>query len=203
MPKGIAIPNLENALSQSRFDEAVKLARGLADAERSWLGLGRLLSLMEKDHDYQKLGFDSIHELIGEIKILTGYGRSSMYRFKTLYEECSQNGDPPEMPLSSAHVFKQLPAQLQCDPEIIDSVKKMKPKQFKQKIADNYPVAHIEIDNEIKLHPPQSVFQMWREAIDGMRLLENSPTLTHEAVFENLLADWLSYARPLLQEMQK
>ena len=56
----------------------------------------------------------------------------------------------PDMPLASAHVFKVLPANLQRDPEVVESVKKMKPKQFHKKIAKEHPSVHIEEQEDLR-----------------------------------------------------
>jgi hypothetical protein len=173
--------------AKARFDEACSLARQLAEAERSWVRLGRLLTLMERDKDWERLGFDSIDACIMEIEALTGYSRSSIYAFRKLYEECSRNFvTVPEMPLSSGHLFKQLPAALQRDPDVIESAKKLKPKQFRQKIQDDYADAHVEQTHDVHLHLEASLYSLWREAIDTVRMLDNV-TASYEQVFETIL----------------
>ena len=173
--------------AKARFDEACSLARQLAEAERSWVRLGRLLTLMERDKDWERLGFDSIDACIAEIKVLTGYGRSSMYAFKRLYEQASVNGvEIPDMPLATGHIFRQLPAALQRDPDVIESAKKLKPKQFRQKIQDDYPDAHVEQTHDVHLHLEASLYSLWREAIDTVRMLDNV-TASYEQVFETIL----------------
>jgi hypothetical protein len=185
-----ARPILESATerAKTRFAEAVSIARQLAEAERSWVRLTRLLWLMERDGDFKRLGFDSVNACIMEIEALTGYGRSSIYAFRKLYEECSRNGVAvPEMPLSSGHVFKQLPAQLQRDPQVIDAATKLKPKQFREKINKEHPDSLIETQDELKLHLEHSLFLKWREVVDEMRVLREEPALTYEGIFEQMI----------------
>lgn len=198
-------PILENPLerARTRFDQAVALAQQLAAAERSWAMLGRLVGLIERDHDYERLGFDSMGSCIMEMEVLSGYSRASIYAFRKLYDEVSPGGGEHvlEMPFGSAQVFRLLPSQLQRDPQVREMAKR-KPKVLRQEIAINHPEVHLEMREEIKLNVDESVYQLWREVIDGIRSLEGDPSMSHETVLEKMMADWLEWNRPRIQEKQ-
>lgn len=188
-------PNLETGIERAttRFEEAVSLAHQLAAAELSWSRLGRLLTIMERDGDFKRLGFKTINSCIEKIVELSGYKRASIYAFKKLYEEANANGaDVPEMPLGSAHVFKNLPKHLQSDPEIIEAVKTSKPKQFRKKIATEHPECHIEETEDIELHLESSFVPIFHEVLDSMRVLEEQPNLSYERAVELMCIAWMN-----------
>lgn len=188
-------PILETGIerAKSRFDEAVAIARQLAEAERSWVRLGRLLTLIERDRDYRRLGFETINSCIEEIIVLTGYGRSSIYAFKNLYEQANANGvEVPEMPLGSAHVFKKLTRELQSDPKVIEAVKNKRPKHFKQQMAAEHPECHIEDTKDIKLHLESTFVPIFQEVLESMRLLEDDPELSYEKAVELAFIAWIN-----------
>jgi len=170
-----------------RFQEAVALGEQLARAELAWVMLARLLTAIERDRDYETLGYASMGACMMEIELLSGYSRSSAYAFVKLYSQCAANGvEVPTMPLTTAHLFKQLPAQLQRDPKVRESAERKKPRDFRNEIAANFPEAHIETLQEVKLNLDASLFSLWREAIELVRTLDNV-TASYEQVFETVL----------------
>ena len=175
-----------------RSDEAVKIAQRLVEAERSWASLGRLVKLMEQDEDYLRLGFKTMESCIKEMENLSGYGRSSIFAFKELYADISENAgdDVMQMTLGSAQVYRQLSTELQCDPEIKEAAKTLKAKKFREKLAVEHPQAHIEAREAINLD--SSLVIVLDQCVEAMRVLYNRPDLERAQAFEIALSDWCS-----------
>jgi hypothetical protein len=188
------IPMLENPRerARARFDELVSLGRSLGEAQRAWARLGRIAVAMEKDEDFTALGYESIGAMFVEIENLTGYSRSSIYAAKKLYEQVAPNGgeDVMEMSLGSAHVYKQLPAQLQRDPEVKESAKKLKPQQFEEKIETDHPEAHVEARERFIVRLTRSQGAKRREIVDMWRALNEDPNAPIEDVDEAIYAEY-------------
>ena len=187
MTSDLVCPNLENVTerAQMRFKQAVVLAAQMARAELTWTAFGRLLTIMEHQGDLETLGYKSLNACIEEIKIQSGYSRSSMHAFVNLYKAASANGaQVPEMPLGSAHIFKQLPAQLQRDPEVVRAAKELKPKQFLDKMALDHPDAHLEREFRLLLHLDESVRPMWEEFLERVREANDEPDMPEAVAFE-------------------
>src|ERR1035438_9915570 len=147
------LDNSEIALTEAceRFAAAVGIARELARNERLWLFFARLLASMEDNGDLLRLGYKSLSACVDAIKAQSNYSRSSMLEFVRVFRLCSQNAvDVPDMPQGSAYVFMQLPAPLQRDSDVVDSATTMRPKEFRRKIAADFPQAHIEEQEVIK-----------------------------------------------------
>src|ERR1700690_1606361 len=156
--------------ARGRFDELVDLGKQAVAAGRIWARIGRLAVQMEKDRDYLALGYDSMGACIMEIELLSGYDRSSIYAYKTLYEEASPNAGEAilEMPLGSAQIYRQLSTALQRDPEV-RSAASAKPKDFRVRLAREFPQSLIETRVRLNLNLDNSVFVMWEEFLGRCR----------------------------------
>lgn len=187
MSTGIILPNLDEITSKDRathrFAQAVELCDGMVRAALTWVTLGRLLTVMERDRDFEELGFKSMGQCMMQMENLSGYKRSSAYAFKKLVEELP-SVDMDGMSFGSAKVLQQLPSAMQRDPEVIDAARAMKPKQFRQKLAGEYPDALIEVREELRLNLDVSVMRMWDEFIELARKVNGDPDLTMEQIFE-------------------
>ena len=193
-------PDLENSISraQTRFSEAVGIAKQLAASERLWITLARLLSVMEKAGDLERLGFHSVNACIAEIETLSGYSKSSIYAYRKLYEECGLNQvDVPDMPVESAHVFKQLPAQLQRDPQVVDAVKRMKPNKFREKMVVECPEAHVEYP--IFKRFTASQWEKINETLNLYRQTVQDMELSDQEAIEGLVQSWVECVEELVR----
>lgn len=175
--------------AQQRFSEMVALGKQAVAAERVWALIGRLAVQMEEDQDYAALGFDSMGACIMEIEILSGYDRSSIYMYKTLYEKVSPNaGDSIlQMRLGSAQLYWQLPSAVQRDPDVKIAARN-KPKIFRDKVAKDYPQALIEVRERISLNLDSSLYEKWRLFLEKCRA-EYGEDFSHEQALEVLLAN--------------
>jgi hypothetical protein len=190
--------------AKTRHDEVLRICEHLVAAMHAWGRLGKLCAMVERDHDWELLGYESFGSWMMAVENHTGYSRASAYAYKKLFEELEPWSDDLEgMSLGTAQVFKLLPAGLQRSAEVRSDAKRMKPKAFREKIAMDHPESHIETRESVCLNLDASLYQLWREAIDGARALEDDVCLTHEVVFEKILVDWLEWNRPRIQEKQK
>lgn len=188
--------------ARARFDELVDLGKQAVAAGRIWAQIGRLAVQMERDRDYTTLGYESMGACIVEIELLSGYDRSSIYAYKTLYEEASPNAGEAilEMPLGSAQIYRQLPSALQRNPEVRTAAQK-KPKDFRVRLAREFPQSLIETRVRVSLNLDNSVFVMWEEFLGRCRYISGDPAMTYEQAFElYLLAPALEELRNAGQE---
>ena len=172
-----------------RFDELVSLGKQAVDAGRLWARIGRLVVQMERDQDYAILGYETMGACIMEVELLSGYDRSSIYAYKTLYEETSPNAGESilQMPLGSAQIYRQLPAALQRDPDVQQAAK-AKPKVFREKVAQDYPQALIETRVRLTLNLDNSLYEKWRLFLEKCRA-DYGQEFSYEQVLEVLLAN--------------
>ena len=185
--------------AKSRHAEVVAICEHLVQALHSWGRLGRLCTLVERDKDWELLGYKSFGDWMMKVEEVSGYSRASAYSYMALFKQLEKH-DVSGMSLGAAHVFKQLPAALQRSPGVLADAKRMKPKEFREKIAQEYPDSHIEIHEQVCLNLDGSVYKLWRETIDGLRLIEDDPAMSHETVFEHVLAFVLESLRTEIEK---
>jgi len=194
-----ASPELQDApgRARARFDEFVSLGKQAVASAQLWVRIGRLAAQMDKDHDYTTLGYSSMGACIMEIELLSGYDRSSIYAFKALYEEASPNAgdDILAMPLGSAQIYRQLPSAMQRDPEVRTAAQ-AKPKDFRVRLAKEYPQALIESKIRLSLSLDESAYRLWEEYLDWCRETNGDPAMTYEQCFE------LCLLAPAIEEMR-
>lgn len=183
--------------ARARFDELVSLGKQAVEAERVWAKIGRLAVQMETDRDYATLGYDSMGACIMEIELLSGYDRSSIYAYKTLYEKVAPNAGESilQMRLGSAQLYWQLPSALQRDPDVQQAASS-RPKVFRNKVSQDYPAALIESKIRLLLSLDESVYRLWEEFLGRCREISNDPGLTYEQCFE------LYMLAPALEELR-
>ena len=192
-------PGIQNApgRARARFDELVSLGRQAVESERIWARIGRLAVQMETDLDYETLGYDSMGACIMEIELLSGYDRSSIYAYKTLYEKVAPNAGESilQMRLGSAQLYWQLPSALQRDPDVQQAASS-RPKVFRNKVSSDYPTALIESKIRLLLSLDESVYRLWEEFLGRCREISGDQGLTYEQAFElYLLAPGLEELR--------
>jgi len=104
-----------------------------------------------------------------------------------------------QMPPETAKVMRKLSRATRSDPRV-RRASNGKRKAFLETVKTFHPEEHIEGEYEVLLHPEESVFQMWREVIDGMRIVEEEPALSHEQCFEMMLHLVLQGLRPEVEK---
>lgn len=183
--------------ARARFNELVDLGKQAVASERIWAQIGRLAVQMEQDQDYIALGYETMGACIMEIELLSGYDRSSIYAYKTLYEKVAPNAGESilQMRLGSAQLYWQLPTALQRDPDVKEAASE-KPKVFRRKVSSDYPQALIETKMPLRLNLDSSVFSLWEEFLGRCREVSDDPDLTYEQCFE------LYLLAPALEEMR-
>ena len=129
-------------VAQARFAECVQLCKQIISAERAWANLGRLLTAMDADKDYETIGYTSMGRMLMEIELLTGYSRASCYHYKALYEQVAKyaEANASDMRLGSAEAFVTLPEHLQRD-ERIQMAASQAPEVFEEHIRNEHPEA--------------------------------------------------------------
>lgn len=190
-------PPLGADRARARFSELVDLGKQAVAAGRIWARIGRLAVQMESDRDYLALGYDTMGACIMEIELLSGYDRSSIYAYKTLYEEASPNAGETilDMPLGSAQIYRQLSTSLQRNPEVRTAAQN-KPKDFRVRLAREFPQALIESKIRLNLNLDNSVFVLWEEFLERCREISGDPAMTYEQAFE------LYLLAPALEELR-
>jgi hypothetical protein len=186
----------------NRHAEVLQICEHLVQAMHAWGRLGKLCTLVERDKDWELLGYSSFGAWMMAVEEHSGYSRASAYAYMKLFQQLEKH-DIEGMSLGTAQVFKLLPAALQRSPEVRSAAKRMKPKQFREKIATEYPDSHIETQEEVCLKLDEGVLKMWRETIDDVRILEDDPAMSHEAVLEHVLAWVLEQLRPAVEKKQQ
>src|ERR1035438_7112891 len=106
----------------------------------------------------------------------SGYSRASAYQYMKLFRDLEPLGSAVDgMSLGVAHVYKLLPTALQTDPALISAAKRMKPKEFREKISREHPQAHVEVQEDICLKLDESLAKVFHETVDLMRIEEGNP----------------------------
>src|SRR5208337_1371471 len=188
-----------------RHEEVISICNHLVQALHAWGRLGRLCTLVERDKDYLLLGFESFGQWMMNVEEVSGYSRAAAYQYMKLFKELEPawGAEVHDLSLGVAHVVKLLPQALQTSPEVRSAAKRMKPKEFREKVAKEYPDSHIELKEDVCLKLDGSLAVLWHEALEGARLLNGDPEMTYEQFLElELLADWLEEKRPLIEKMK-
>ena len=182
-------PVPDKTVAQARFQECVLLAKQVVEADRAWAKLGRLLTQIDIDRDYERLGFDSMGKCIMEIVLLSGYERASLYHFKALYLLAAKNAgeNVMDMRIGSAERFVTLPEHLQRD-ERVQMAASEAPEKFKATIIDGYPEVHWEEDKVFKI--PESRWLKMLETINYYREVENDPDMSDQQAIEEVLVEY-------------
>jgi hypothetical protein len=191
--------------AKSRHAEVIQICNHLVAALHSWGRLGKLCTLVERDKDWELLGYASFGSWMMAVEEHSGYSRASAYAYMRLFKELEPawGTEVHELSLGTASVVRQLPSALQRDPEVRHAAKRMKPKQFREKIATEHPDAHVEMKEELCLKLDGSAAALWHEALEAARLLNGDPEMTYEQFLElELLTDWLEEKRPLVERMK-
>lgn len=182
-------PEPDKTVAQSRFQECVNLGKMCVDAERAWAKLGKLLCAMERDKDYEALGFKSMGRLMMEFELLSGYARSTGYHCIDLYGKAAKHAElnVGDMRLGSAEIFVNLPEHLQRD-ERVQMAASQAPSVFEEHIRTTHPECLIEKAHILKL--PSSRWEVIKSAIEYYREVEDDQELTDQECLEFLAADW-------------
>ena len=182
-------PPVATERARQRFNEFVALGKQAVEAGKIWARIGRLAVQMEEDRDFATLGYETMNACIMEIELLSGYDRSSIYAYKTLYRDISSNGGESifEMPLGSARIYQGLPGALQRDKDV-QIAARAKPKLFLEKVSSDYPQAIMESKIRLTLSLEMSLYNKWRAFLVDCRA-RNGEQTTYEQAFEELLAN--------------
>ena len=71
--------------AKSRNEEVLGLCRHLAEALYAWARLGKLCNLVERDKDWELLGYKSFGAWMMAVEELSGYSRASAYSYMGLW----------------------------------------------------------------------------------------------------------------------
>src|SRR5208337_434937 len=177
-----------------RHEEVISICNHLVQALHAWGRLGRLCTLVERDKDYLLLGFESFGQWMMNVEEVSGYSRAAAYQYMKLFKELEPawGAEVHDLSLGVAHVVKLLPQALQTSPEVRSAAKRMKPKEFREKISRDHQDAHIETREEIRLNIDGSFATMFHEVVEAMRTLEELPELSYERAVEIAFASWMS-----------
>jgi hypothetical protein len=191
-------PDSDSSVAQARFQEAVNLGKQVVLAERAWANLGRLLSVMEADKDFEALGYHSMGRMLMEFELLTGYSRATAYHCLDLYGKASKHAgvNVTDMRLGSAEIFVTLPENLQRD-ERIQMAASEAPAKFEEHIRNNFPECHLEKPHVFKF--PASRWEVIKGVLDWYRQLEQDDFTDQESL-EFILLDYKAI-RSQLEEM--
>lgn len=191
----IRCPNLDETPLQrakSRHEEVLEICNHLVAALHAWGRLGKLCVLIERDRDWELLGYQSFGSWMMKVEELTGYSRASAYSYAKLFRELEPiwGTEVHELSLGTANVVRQLPGALQRDPEVRHAAKRMKPKQFREKIAKDHPEAHVEVKEEVCLKLDASFAPIFHEVIDSIRIIEEEAEMSYERAIELMCISW-------------
>lgn len=194
-------PEPDKTVAQARFQQCISLCNQIISAERAWSTLGKLLTAMDSDSDFQKIGYSSMGRMLMEIELLTGYSRASCYHYKALYEQAFKHAGENihDMRLGSAEAFVTLPEHLQRD-ERVQMAASESPEKFEEHIRTQHPEALWEKPHILKL--PSSRWEVIKSAIEYYRQVEADQELTDQECLEFLSSDWKAL-RMSLEEIAK
>lgn len=180
--------------AKSRHSEVLSICEHLVQALHAWGRLGKLCTLVERDKDWELLGYASFGSWMMKIEEVSGYSRAAAYSYAKLYRDLEPlwGAEVHELSLGTANVVRQLPSALQRNPEVRHAAKRMKPKQFREKIADEYPDSHIEVREEVRLNLDGSFVPIFHEVIEAMRVIEDDPLLSYERALELAFLAWIN-----------
>lgn len=193
LPPPSAMPQ---QVAQGRFSRAVVLARELVSAEIKWVALASLLTEMERSGDLEVLGYRSLNSCIEAIKVQSGYSRSTMHGFVKLYKAISEGGiEVPPMKQGTAHVYKQLPASIKTDPEIVKAVSCLKPDKFEEKIRLEHPELLFESPKVVKFSYSQR--EKIQDGIEMFRTMHDDEKISTPEAIEGIVQSWVELMEAL------
>ena len=168
--------------------------------DRQWVQIAQMCLRVKQAELWSHGGYHSFEDWVQ--KAAPKSARSIFY-FIGLVRDLSPDfsmEELSEMKPETAKVMRTLSKTARADARVRQAASGKKKRDFVQVIQETHPSELLEQENDVLLHLEQSVFLMWRETIDGMRLLEDDLAMSHETVMEHLLGEWLEYHRGMIAE---
>jgi hypothetical protein len=154
-----------------------------------WSAIARVCCDVERDRDYLLLGFKSFHQWI-----LAAAPKSRAYiylvtgRYKELKDDFS-DAELAEIDLDSTTTLRKLSPAVRRDPEVREAAKK-KPRDLRKVVTEKHPEQLIEECDARVLNFPVSAAEVFDEALQCYRTM-NNPSAPVEEFVEGLCADYL------------
>src|ERR1035438_5695651 len=99
--------------AKSRHAEVISICEHLVQAMHAWGRLGKLCTLVERDKDWELLGYKSFGAWMVAVEEHSGYSRASAYQYMRLFRELEPLGSAVDgMSLGVAHVYKLLTSEV-------------------------------------------------------------------------------------------
>ncbi len=141
-----------------------------------WVGIAKCCSDVDRDRDWEILGFSSWHAWILDA---APRSRSYIYLVVGRYKELAPDIPDAELeriPLGSAGILRQLSPAVRQDSKIRKAAQ-MRPSEFRQVIATEYPNQHVEPVVECRLRFVLSAWERIQAAYEAYKVLDESASL--------------------------
>lgn len=137
-----------------------------------WSDIGRVCYEIERDKDYELLGFKSFHQWI---LVAAPKSRAYIYLVTGRYKELKADFTDEELAqidLDSTNTLRRLPSAVRRDPIVREGAKK-KPQEFRQIVQESHPEQMIEDVVEKQLKFSRSQWEVVEGAFESYKVREN------------------------------
>jgi hypothetical protein len=173
--------------------EALELCGQIVRAARGWARLGHIAFQMEQTRGWEELGFRSQADWMMGLQQRSGYGRSSVYRFKKLVERllpdisvCDlEKMEPGNAGFLSGEVCS---SSVRRDPEVIQAAQASREtSKLREFVMGKHPSQHIEEKHEEHCYFPLSAWEVIESEMEFTRIEEGA-----EMTFVEIVEKWAS-----------
>ena len=174
---------------KDRAEARDSLVREFERQWNNWSEIGRVCSEIERDKDWEVLGYKSYHQwLIAAAPRSRSYIYLVTGRYKELKDDFTDE-ELSQIDLDSTKTLRKLSPAVRHDPEVREAAKK-KPRELRRLIVERHPEQHVEDIEERTLKFETSQAAIFDEAVEAWRKL-NNPEESAEAILEDILNDYL------------
>lgn len=172
----------ERALARDSF---------VRDFERrfsDWSEIARVCCEVERDKDWQLLGFKSYHAWLMEA---APRSRSYIYLVTGRYRELKDDFTDDELAqidLDSTTTLRKLSSAVRRDPKVREAAKK-KPRELRQVVIETHPEQHIEDVVEKTFKFESSAWDIIEQAFEKWREEQENPNVGMATFFEWLVSE--------------
>ncbi len=143
---------------------------------RDWSDIAKCCIDVDKDRDWQILGFHSFHAwLLDAAPASRSYLYLVIGRYRELAPDISHE-ELAEIPLGSAGVLVQMSKSKRQDPAVRKSAKK-KPADFLKDVHDTAPDQHLELRHRVTLDFQESAWSVIEATFEKYKVMEGECSL--------------------------
>jgi hypothetical protein len=161
----------------------------LVTIERTWLSLANDCREMRDTKGHKHLGFPVFGDWLREA---IGRGKSVIYKGMQAIDRLGDDltaEDLDAMTLENASVLATVPKAKRYG--LVEKAKTLNAKEFRKTVNQTTGGAPIEERKLLEFWPEESLWLLWRKAVETVEVLAKKTELSNEEALETILADYV------------